>query len=220
MGKNIRITASDGHTLDAYVAEPQGTPKAGLVVLQEIFGVNSHIRDVTDRFAREGYKAVAPALFDRVERGYEARYDDAAMKRGFEIVQKLSPDTLPLDIAAAIQSLGTPRVGVIGYCMGGMLAWNTAVRQPIQAAVVYYGGPSRMIDQKANCPVLGHFGSKDKHILVPDVQAFFSRHPEATVHIYDADHGFNCDQRASYDAPSARLAYERTLEFFRKHLDA
>ena len=218
MGTHIRLEAADGHSLSAWLAEPEGPPKAGLIILQEVFGVNSHIRAVADGYAREGFKAIAPALFDRIQRGFEVGYDADSLQRGLALARSLSRDTVLADIAAALQALGLPRVGVVGYCMGGALAWTTAVTQPVQAAVVYYGRPEMMLDQEPGCPVLGHFGTRDASIPVDRVKEFASRHPKATFHLYEAGHGFNCDQRASYDPPSARLALERTLAFLRQHL--
>jgi carboxymethylenebutenolidase len=219
MGTTIQITAADGHTLDAYLAEPAGAPRAGLVVIQEIFGVNSHIREVADGFAREGFKVIAPAVFDRIERGVDLGYDSAALERGRGIAMQIPPDKLLADVAAAIEALKLDRVGVVGYCLGGSVAWRAAAALPVKAAVAYYGGMiPKLLDQAPRCPLMAHFGDKDKYIPLSDVEAIKERYPSLPVHVYDADHGFNCDHRSSYDEKAAKLAQERTLAFLHEHL--
>jgi carboxymethylenebutenolidase len=219
MGTTIQITAADGHTLDAYLAEPAGPPRAGLVVVQEIFGVNSHIREVTDGFAREGFKAIAPAVFDRVERGVDLGYDADTLARGRAIVGQIPPEKIQLDVTAAIEALKLERVGIVGYCLGGTVAWRAAAGLPVKAAVAYYGGTiAKLLDLTPKCPVMAHFGAKDAFIPLSDVEAIQKRYPELPIYVYDADHGFNCDHRSSYDEKSAKLARERTLSFLREHL--
>ena len=221
MGMAVELTAKDGHTLSAYRAEPAGTPKGGVVVLQEIFGVGSHIRNVTDGFAADGYLAVAPAVYDRIQRGVELPSIAESVAEGRALRAKVSLDLALLDIAAAVSTAAAAgRVGLVGYCWGGFLAWHAAARVDGLACVVsYYGaGVPDAKDLEPRCPVLLHFGERDAIIPVDAVRRLATRHPSAQVHIYPADHGFNCDERGSYDAPSARLARERTLQFFAEHM--
>ena len=223
MSQQIELVAADGHRLGAYVAAPQGAARGAVVVIQEIFGVNSHIRSVADGYAGEGYLAVAPALFDRLERGLEIGYGDADIQRGIALKGKSPNDKALLDIAAAIahaQQAGGGKVGSVGYCWGGLLSWLSACSlDGLAAAVCYYGGG--MPDQKQlqpRCPVLAHFGRQDHAIPLAGVEAFRAAQPGVELHLYDAGHGFNCDQRGSYDAASAKLARERSLAFFAAHL--
>jgi carboxymethylenebutenolidase len=214
------LTATDGHRFDAYEA---GTGPAGVIVVQEIFGVNPHIRSVADRFAAAGYRAIAPAFFDRVESGVELGYDADGMQAGVGFAMKLDWDNTMADLAATIDHLhatGTERVGVVGFCWGGTAAWIAASSQPIQAAVGYYGGGIiSMIDRAPQVPTMLHFGALDAHIPLDGVAAVAAAHPGVPVHVYDeADHGFHCDARASYHPASAELAWTRTLEFFGEHL--
>jgi carboxymethylenebutenolidase len=220
MGRMIELMAKDGHTLSAYRANPAGSPRGGVVVLQEIWGVNDHIRRVTDGYAAEGYVAVAPALFDRVERDVMMdEYTNETRTSGFGVMQKVDHDDAMLDVAAAVDSLSAAgRVAVVGFCFGGRLAWLAAARVPgLSAAVAYYGGGiPGMAAEKPRCPVIFHFGERDQHIPVASVREFGNAHPTLPIYMYSADHGFNCDQRSSYDEPSAKLARERTLEFLKK----
>ena len=221
MGKWIELTAADGVTVAGYRADPAGKPRGGLVVVQEIFGVNSHIRDVCDRYAAEGYLAVAPAIFDRVERGIDLGYAPEDMQQGVAIRARCNPDQVLADIAAArAVAAGAGRVGVIGYCWGGYLAWLAAARlSGFSCAICYYGGGMQdAIGDKPKVPVLGHFGEKDKHIPVAGIRKLAAAHPNLEAHFYDADHGFNCDQRGAYDPAAARLAQTRTLAFLREHV--
>ena len=224
MGQFTTLTAADGFQLSAYVAEPAGQPRAAIVVLQEIFGVNSHIRAVADRFAAQGYLAVAPATFDRARPGVELGYTEDDMTAGFGL--KTAVDALPgagvlPDIQAAIdhaaQASGGAKVGIIGFCWGGLLTWKAAcLLTGLSAAVPYYGGGMTLdteIARHPQCPVLAHFGDQDHWIPMEGIQAFKKAHPEVDVHVYAAHHGFNCDQRASYNEEAASLARERTLAF-------
>ena len=218
MGEMIELTASDGFALSAYRAAPSGKPRGGLVVVQEIFGVNSHIRNVCDGYAADGYLAIAPALFDRVERNVELGYSPDDIAKGRVYKEKATIDAALRDVDAAREAAASAgKVGIVGYCWGGYVAWMAAARLPgFACAVPYYGGG--MIEarnERPRCPVLGHFGRRDKNIPVEGIEELARMHPEALIHFYDADHGFNCDQRGSYDAPSARLARERTLAFLR-----
>lgn len=224
MSEHIELASADGHRLGAYLATPAGKPPQGaIVVVQEIFGVNSHVRSVADGYAAEGYLALAPALFDRAERGIEIGYGEADVQRGIALRAKVPADSALADIAAAIVRAGAGganKVGVVGYCWGGLLSWLAACRlDGLACAVCYYGGG--MPEQKSlvpRCPVLAHFGERDQAIPVAGVEAFRAARPEVEVHLYPAGHGFNCDQRASFDAPSAQLARQRSLAFFARHL--
>ena len=222
MSGKLGLKAVDGHELDAYVARPVGTPVAGLVVVQEAFGVNAHIRSVADGFARDGFLAVAPALFDRIERGVELGYEGADRDKGIALARQLNPDNSVKDIAAAVEFAKNDtakKCGVIGYCLGGTLAWLSATRLDVAAAVGYYGGYiGRYAEETPRCPVMLHFGKLDKHIPKEEVDKVQTAHPEVQIFWYDADHGFNCDQRASYDPEAAELARDRSLEFLKKDL--
>lgn len=216
----IELTAADGHKFDTYTAGPAGKPKGGLVVIQEIFGVNSHIRSVCDGFAAEGYLCVSPALFDRTERKVELGYDEASVARGRDLRAKVSWEQVMQDMAAAMEAASAAgKVGSVGYCWGGSISFLCATRLPVQAAVVYYGGqivPFK--DETANAPLLMHFGEADSGIPLTDVEQIKQAQPQAKVHVYPAGHGFNCDQRGSFEPTSARIARERTMDFFRQHI--
>ena len=221
MGEHIELKCRDGVTIGAYVAKPSGAPKGGLVVLQEIFGVNHHIRAVADRFAAAGYLAVAPALFDRVERNVELGYGQDDRPRAMEIRGKTKvPETLA-DMEAAIEvAKQGGKVGLVGYCWGGTLAFLGACRLAgVTAAVGYYGGGIAAIaSERPRIPVMLHFGALDKHIPLTDVEKIRQAQPTVPVFVYDADHGFNCDERESYDKAAADEALERTMEFFAAEL--
>jgi carboxymethylenebutenolidase len=215
------LSASDGYRLPAYLAEPVGPPRGGLVVVQEIFGVNNHIRSVCDGYAADGYRVIAPALFDRYQKDVDLGYAAADIARGREIRAKASTDAALLDVDAARSAIATAgKVGVVGYCWGGLVTWLSACRLAGWAcAVPYYGGG--MLDavaEQPQCPVIAHFGERDSMIPVAGVRAFADAHPEIRVYIYAADHGFNCDQRGSYDAAAATLARRRTLDFLRQQI--
>ncbi len=220
MGETISLTADDGHKLGAYRSRPTGARRGGLVVIQEIFGVNGHIRSVCDGFAADGYDAVAPALFDRAERDVELGYDEAGRTRGRAIRSDLAWDGAVSDIGAALTALsGEGKVGVVGYCWGGSLAWLAATRLGPACAVSYYGGQIvQFKDETARCPMLMHFGDIDKSIPLDDVATIRAAHPDIPIHVYPGGHGFNCDQRADYQPESAALARERTLAFLAEHL--
>ena len=221
MGKMIELTAADGFRLSAYRADPAGDRRGGVVVAQEIFGVNGHIRNVCDGFANDGYVAIAPALFDRYQRDVDIGYTAEDIARGRELKAKATTDAALLDIAAARDALGAAgKIGVVGYCWGGFIAWMSACRlDGIACAVTYYGGGMlEAMAETPKCPVMSHFGDRDSVLPVEGVKRFAAAHPEVEVFIYAADHGFNCDQRGSYDAAAAALARERTLGHFRQHL--
>lgn len=222
MGEKVQLRSVDGFAVGAYRADPSGTPKGAVVVIQEIFGVNDHIRDVADGYARDGYVAIAPQIFDRIERDIELGYEQADMARGIELAfQRLDHSLALQDVKAAIDAAAAHgKVGVVGYCFGGLLTWRAACElDGIAAAVPYYGGGiARETDRQPRCPVMMHFGEKDAHIPMTDVDSIKSAHPNVRVFVYPADHGFNCDHRASFDRESAELARQRTLEFFAEHL--
>ena len=222
MSEWVNLTAADGQTLSAYIAKPESEAIGALVVIQEIFGVNSHIRSVADGYAKDGFIAIAPALFDRYEKGVELKYEGEDFKTGMSLAQKLVPDLSLSDIGAAIEfaySSTGKKVGIIGYCYGGTMAWLAATRLHPEAAVGYYGGHiANYADETPTAPVMLHFGKQDTHIPAEGVEKVHAAHPEVEIYWYDAGHGFNCDARASYDAESAKLARERSLEFLKKHL--
>lgn len=221
MGETITLQSADGFNFSAYVAKPEGKPRAAIVVVQEIFGVNSHIRSVADRYAKEGYIAIAPALYDRDTPHFEVGYTPDDMGKGFAIVQRLDRTKALADIQAAIDYVkGHGKVGVVGYCWGGTMAWLSAAElNGLSAAVGYYGGGVLGLQSlKPNCPTMLHFGDLDKHIPVDGVREFAAKRPDVPTFIYAADHGFNCDARASFNQAAADLARGRTLDFFAKNL--
>ncbi len=222
MGETIQLTTSDDVTISAYLATPEGESKGGVVVIQEIFGVNIHIREVCDGYARDGYTALAPAIFDRIEPGVELGYEGADMERGIELARgKLQIPQAMLDVQAAIDYLGASGpVAMVGYCFGGLVCWlSSAQLSGLSCVSGYYGGGiAGMLDLNPKIPTMLHFGDKDAHIPMSDVDSIKEAHPEVTVHVYDADHGFNCDHRGSYNEASSKLAKERTLELFESNL--
>jgi carboxymethylenebutenolidase len=226
MANNIELTAADGFRFPAYEARPAGPARGAIVVLQEIFGVNAHIRAVADGFAAAGYLALAPATFHRVKPGVELAYTPDDIAAG--VALKAAVEALPApgvlqDIQAAIDyAAKAGKVGIVGYCWGGLLTWHAACALAgISAAVPYYGGgmtSALEIARTPKCPVLAHFASQDQSIPLAGVEAFRQAHAEVDVRLYEATHGFNCDHRGAYDAPAAALARERTLDFFATHL--
>jgi len=222
MSEYVTLKTADGHELSAYVARPEGEPIAGLVVVQEIFGVNQHIRSVTDGYAKDGFLAVAPALFDRIERGVELAYDGEDMQKARSFIPKLDIEKSLADVAAAIVYAGSAtgkKVGVIGYCYGGTIAWLAATRLHVDAAVGYYGGrTSNYANEPLSAPVMLHFGKLDAHIPAEEVATVQAAHPEVEIYWYDAGHGFNCDARGSYNKEAADEARARSLSFLKEHL--
>ena len=223
MGQWIDLDAADSHRLKAYLAEPSGPVRGSLVVIQEIFGVNRHIQNVADDYAQQGFVALAPALFDRIERGVDYDYGSESIAKGRDLSIKIMPDGGLTDVAAALEwtAQNAPgKRGVIGYCMGGTLAWLAATRLHCAAVVCYYGGGiARNAHERPRCPVIFHFGERDSGIPLGDVKLIEQAHPDLSVFLYPAGHGFNCDFRASFDAESARLARLRSIDFLRKYLD-
>jgi carboxymethylenebutenolidase len=205
----IELKPEGAGPIRAWRADPNGRPRGGVVVVQEIFGVNSHIRAVADRFAADGYLAVAPAIFEHVEKGFDVGYDAQSRERGMAIMGKVDREQMLRDVGAAIEvAKEGGKVAVVGFCLGGTVAWAAAGRlSGLSAAVGYYGGGIiGLKDLKPRVPTLLHFGDKDQHIPIAGVREVAAAHADVEVHIYPADHGFNCDQRGSYDKPSADLA--------------
>ncbi len=218
MGMNINLTAEDGHSFGAYRADPSAVARGGIVVIQEIFGVNDHIREVCDGFAADGYLAIAPALYDRTDNkncqlGYTP--DDIAVGRDLKDV--FSWDLCMLDVKAVVDVMTGEglKIGTVGYCWGGTISYLAGTRLPVAASVVYYGGQIMpYVNEKEGCPMLMHFGEHDAGIPLDDVAAIGKAHPDAEVHIYDADHGFNCDHRGTYNEAAAVMARQRTMELY------
>jgi carboxymethylenebutenolidase len=225
METRVHLTAEDGHRLGAYLNHVPNS-KMGIVVLQEIFGVNHYIRSVVDRFAGEGFTAIAPALFDRAKSDVELGYDTPAMEEGRKLAYAIPREKILQDIAAAIhylrREMGGGRVGVVGYCFGGTYAWLSATQLRPEAAVGYYGsGIAAAAGESApHCPVMLHFGAQDRHIPVSDVEKIRAARPEVPVYLYDAGHGFSCHERPSFSPEADALAWSRTLPFLQEHLAA
>ncbi len=220
MGEFTTLMARDGHEFQAYLAAPAGAPRGALVVVQEIFGVNPHIRAVTDAYAAQGYTAIAPALFDRIRRGIELDYTADTMREGMGYRQQVKPAQFLADVGASLNAVrSSGKAGIVGYCWGGTVAWIAAGELPVTAAACYYGGGiAQHLDHTPKCPVICHFGDRDKHIPPADIERIRAAYPAGTYCTYPADHGFNCPERAAYDAPSAQLALERTLGFFAEYI--
>jgi carboxymethylenebutenolidase len=218
LGHHIELQAADGHRLGAYRANPQGEATGGIVVLQEIFGVNHHIRSICDRLAAEGFVVVAPALFDRITPDFESGYSDDEVTRARAFISKVDWDAMLLDVEAAAGALtdSQPK-SVVGFCLGGSVAYFAAVRQDgFSASVCFYGGKIvAYADEAPRCPTQMHFGEQDHGIPLSDVEIIREKRPDCDIHIYPAGHGFNCDERGSYHQESAALAWERTLAFIR-----
>ncbi len=222
MGQDIKLTASDKFQLGGYRADPAGAPKAAVVVIQEIFGVNHHIRAVCDRIAGNGYVAIAPSIFDRIEPNFQSGYspDEVAVARKFVA----NPDwaAMLLDTQAAIDAVkNVGPVGIVGFCLGGSVAYAAATKLTgLSAAIGYYGGAIvRFADDKPKVPTQLHFGEKDAGIPLADVETIRAKRPEVEIHIYPgAQHGFNCEERASYDKASADIARQRSVAFLAEHL--
>ncbi|MCU7372921.1 dienelactone hydrolase family protein [Tahibacter amnicola] len=219
MGQTIQIATDGMHCIGAYRADPAGAPRGGIVVVQEIFGVNAHIRSVVDRFAAAGYTAIAPAVFDHIETGVELGYDEAGVARGRTLAAEVGFDRAVAAVGSAAEAIASSgKVGVTGFCWGGTVSFLSATRLALPA-VVYYGGRSvPFLAEPAKAPLLFHFGEKDPLIPPEDVARHRAAQPQAEFHLYPAGHGFNCDQRADFDPASAALALERTLAFFAREL--
>ncbi len=223
MGQTTTIEMTDGFALGAYTNAPEtGVSKGAIVVIQEIFGVNTHIQQVVDGYAEQGYTAIAPAIFDRVEPGIQLGYTEADMGRGIELAfQQLEMSQTLQDLQCVVNHAGSfGSVGVVGYCFGGLLTYLSACNLTgVKAASSYYGGGiAGALGQQPTCPLIMHFGELDAHIPMSDVDKIKAAHSQVPVYVYDADHGFNCDHRGSYNAKASGLALERTLEHFEQNL--
>lgn len=222
MPETVQLTASDGHTFDAYRADPEGTPLGAVVVIQEVFGVNVHIRDLVERWAAVGYTAIAPALYDRWEQNFEVGYEPADIEQGraHKATANEHLDQVMADVEAARATVAEAgRVGVVGYCWGGFVTYLAACRLDIQAASGYYGGGiNGVMSETPKCPTILHFGDRDASIPMTDVDAIGKAQPDVDVHVYAADHGFHCDMRGSYDPRSAAIAGMRTTQLFESKL--
>lgn len=222
MGTDIRLTADDGHELGAYRANPDGESRGGVVVCQEIFGVNQHIREVCDGFASQGYSTIAPALYDRSShKDCQLNYIPADMELGRKLREEFAWDDTVKDVKAAANLLQAEglKVGTVGYCWGGTISFLAATRLTVDGAVVYYGGQIiPYVNERENCPLLMHFGKEDQSIPLSDVDKIRASHPGAEIYQYDAGHGFNCDHRTGYHESSAKAARKRTLDFFAANL--
>jgi carboxymethylenebutenolidase len=218
MSTNMELTAADGHRLGAYRAAPNGRPLGAVVVIHEIFGVTGHVRHVTDELAEAGFLAIAPALFDRVQRGTQLPY--ANIPAGRALVDKLKLDQTMTDVAAAIGAARQGgRVAIMGFCWGGTIAYLAAGSRDVVAAVSYYGARiASFLDRQPKVPTLYHFGERDQHIPLQTVEQIRAAHPDGIYHLYPAGHGFNCDERADYEPKSAALAWQRSLDFLKLQL--
>jgi carboxymethylenebutenolidase len=223
MSKTIELTARDGHVLSAYKAEPGGRARGAVIVVQEIFGVNSHIRQVADGYAADGYVAIAPAFFDRLQRGYETGYTPADIDAGRTLMGRLAWETTVKDLDAAVEhGRASGKVGLVGYCWGGTVGWRAAAQSHsgLAAVVAYYGGGiPNFLDEAPVAPIQLHFGELDQHPSAEQARTLMARYPKLAAWIYPgANHGFNCDQRGSYHRETAQLARGRALEFLRTHV--
>jgi carboxymethylenebutenolidase len=221
MGEYTTIMARDGHEFQAWLTAPLGRARGAVVVIQEVFGVNAHIRKLTDEFATLGYTAIAPCLFDRVRRGIELRYTPGDLAEGAGYRQQLQPETTLKDVAAAVAVVrSSGRVATVGYCFGGALSYVAACHLPLSCAVAYYGKIAGHLEQKPKCPIMYHFGTEDTSIPMSDVDKVrAAADARAVFFLYEgAGHGFNCEQRASFNAAAAALARTRTLDFLGRYL--
>jgi carboxymethylenebutenolidase len=214
----VELKAVDGHRLSACRVEPAGKARGGIVIVQEIFGVNRHIRAVAEQYAAAGYLALAPALFDRIERDVDVPYTDLA--RGSAIRQRLKTEQTLLDLKAAIDAVAPAgKVGMVGYCWGGTMTYVASCHLALAAGVVYYGGAlPKVLDRTPKCPVMFHFGERDTHIPAADVEQVKKAYPLGHYYMYPADHGFNCTERPAYEPASAKLALDRSLDFLHRHV--
>jgi carboxymethylenebutenolidase len=227
MGEMVKLTADDGHELGAYMATPQGVAKGAVVVIQEIFGVNPHIKRVTDSYAAEGYLAIAPALYDRFKRDIELKYTGLDMAEAVTLMKLLSTESALKDVAAAFKHVqaSQAKVGVVGFCYGGFMSWISACRgasagiDPACCVCYYPGGIGGVATEQPTCPLIIHIGSDDSHIGQDQIDAIKAAHPEIPLYLYaDAKHGFNCDARDEYNPAQAAVARERTLAFLTQYV--
>lgn len=221
MGEFSTLMARDGHEFNAWLAAPSGPARGAVVIAQEIFGVNRHIRAVADGYAAAGYVTIAPCLFDRIRRGIELGYSEAEVQQGRGYRLQIPKEKTVLDLTACINVVKhSGRVSIVGYCWGGTLAYIAACELPVFCAVSYYGGQIKdALEKSPRRPVMYHFGEKDPHIPMSDIDKIRAADPNGIFHLYPADHGFNCNDRSTYDAPSATLALERTLQFLAAQME-
>ena len=214
----LQLKSADGQLLDAYQVAPAGKPCGAIVVVQEIFGLTRHMQAVAQQYAAAGFLAIAPALFDRVSRGVDVAYTD--VPAGREIMGRLRPEQTLLDLKAAIDAVTSAgKVGMVGYCWGGTMAYAACCHLSLAAGVAYYGGGmTRLLDRTPKCPMMFHFGERDASIPATDVEKLKQAYPLGHYYLYPAGHGFNCTDRAAHDAPSAELALGRSLDFFHRHV--
>jgi carboxymethylenebutenolidase len=221
MGEFTTLMARDGHEFNAWLAAPSEPARGAVVIAQEIFGVNRHIRAVADGFAAAGYVTIAPCLFDRIRRGIELGYSEAEVQQGRGYRLQIPKEKTLLDLTASINVIKhAGRVSIVGYCWGGTLAYIAACELPVACAVAYYGGQIKdTLEKSPRRPVMYHFGEKDPHIPMSDVDKIRAADPNGVFHLNPADHGFNCDERSTYDAASATLARDRTLQFLTAQME-
>jgi len=221
MGEFTTLMARDGHEFNAWLTAPSQPARGAVVIAQEVFGVNRHIRGVADGFAAEGYVTIAPCLFDRIRRGVELGYSEAEVQQGRGYRLQIPKEKTLLDLTACINVIKhAGRVSIVGYCWGGTLAYIAACELPVFCAVSYYGGQIKdQLDKSPRRPVMYHFGERDPHIPLSDVDKIRAADPNGIFHLYPADHGFNCDERSTFDAASAALARERTLQFLTAQME-
>jgi carboxymethylenebutenolidase len=219
MGQQINLPTSRTQCIGAYLAQPGGKPKGGIVVIQEIFGVNDHMRRVVDGFAEQGYTAIAPSFFDHIETGVELGYDEDGFKKGQQLIKELGLERAVEDVGSAAEAIASAgRIGTVGYCWGGTVALLAALRLGLPS-VSYYGARNvPFLHEQPKAPVMFHFGEKDKNITPEMVQKHRELLPQMETFTYPADHGFNRDVGPQYDEASAKLALERTLGFFQRYL--
>ena len=224
MSNEISIRCADDFAMGCYRAEAVGETTGVVVVIQEIFGVNTHIREVADGYAQSGYTAYAPKLFDRIGADIELGYTESDMAKGIDLAfNKLDLAQVISDVQSTVEQIAAnsdKKIGVVGFCFGGLISWLSAAQvNGLSAAIGYYGGGiAGHLDQSPRCPTMLHFGELDAHIPLSDVDKIRQANPEVPVHVYAADHGFNCDHRGSFDAAAAELALSRSLEFFEQEL--
>ena len=221
MGEFTTLMARDGHEFNAWLVAPTGAARGAVVIAQEIFGVNRHIRAVADGYAAAGYVTIAPCLFDRIRRGIELGYSEPEVQQGRGYRLQIPAEKTLLDLTSSINVIKhAGRVAVVGYCWGGTLAYLAACDLPVACAVSYYGGQIKdHLAKSPRRPVMYHFGEQDQHIPVSDIEKIRAADPTGTFHLYPAGHGFNCEERSTYDAASAALARERSLEFLAANLE-
>ena len=218
----VKIAAKDGHEFSAYCAKPPDAPRGALIVIQEFFGVNGHIRRVCDQYAADGYLALSPAIFDRVERDVELGYDEAGMNKGRELRAKLDLSECMIDIQATIDAAASAgKVAALGYCWGGSLAYIASARLTgLECAIGYYGAQiAAHVDETPRVPVMLHYAEKDEYLPQSDIEKVRNAHPSVVIYQYSGtEHGFNCDDRRFYEPKSAAIARERTLSFLAQHV--